>query len=73
MTVDEAIALASETGKKCDCIDCQAFKVLVKEVFDLRERVRIADSVRDDARRVSQKYLDEKRELQAELTKVRNG
>jgi hypothetical protein len=73
MTVDEAIAMASETGKKCECLDCAAFRVLIKEVYDLRERVRIADSVRDDARRVSQQYLDEKRELQAQLAKVNNG
>ena len=72
ITVDDAITLVGES-RKCACLDCEAAKVLVKEIFELRERVRIAESVRDDARRVSQQYLDEKRELQAQLAKVTNG
>ena len=75
MTLEEAVALASETIRngKCDCLDCQAIKLLMNEIWNLHEKVRIAESVRDDARRVSQQYLDEKRELQAQLTKATNG
>lgn len=68
MTVDDAIALATEPSrKKCGCLDCEAAKILVKEIFELRERLRIAESVRDDARASSQRYLDEMRELKAKV------
>jgi len=74
MTVEEAIALASETirNKKCDCLDCQAIKLLMNEIWNLNEKVRIAESVRDDARSASQRYLDEKRALAAELNELRS-
>jgi hypothetical protein len=42
MTVDDAIALIGE-NRKCKCLDCEAARVLVKEIVELRERARIAD------------------------------
>jgi len=75
MTVEEAIALVSETirNKKCDCLDCQAAKILMNEIWNLNERLRVAEAVRDDARRASQRYLDEKREFQAEVIRMRGS
>ena len=69
MTIDEAIALASETirNNRCDCLDCQAIKLLMNEIWNLNERLRIAESVRDDARSASQRYLDEMRAMKAAL------
>lgn len=66
ITIDDAIALVNE-NKRCLCLDCEAAKVLVKEIFDLRERLRITESVRDDARASSQRYLEEMRALKAKV------
>ena len=38
-----------------------------KVIDELREKLRIAEAVRDDARAASQRYLDEKRELERKL------
>lgn len=42
-------------------------KTLTAANEHVRERLRIAEAVRDDARDTSQRYLDEKRELQQQL------
>lgn len=39
----------------------------------LRDRIRIAEAVRDDARRAGQRYLEEKRAAEAELKALRDG
>jgi len=48
---------------------------LLEEIIQpaLLERVRIAEAVRDDARAASQRYLDEKRALQADLDHLRSN
>jgi hypothetical protein len=43
---------------------------MLAEVGTLRSALHVAESVRDDARRVSQRYLDDKREAYATLTEI---
>lgn len=70
MELAEALAFIQEAcSKKCNCLDCMAQRVLLKELDNLRERLRIAEAVRDDARAASQKYLDEMRKIRDQTTK----
>ena len=44
--------------------------LLLAEIDRLRERLRIAEAVRDDARAASQRYLDEKRAAQGDANRA---
>jgi len=43
---------------------------IANERDELREKLRVAEAVRDDARAASQRYLDEKRGLRAQLEEL---
>ncbi len=62
----KASSLSAElrrTGEKLDAAN--------RELAELRDQIRVAEAVRDDARRAGQRYLEEKRAAEAELAALR--